>query len=582
MPPVPESLHPETVIDISHESLMRVWGRLNKWAREEALSAQLYHRLAETAALHADGKAGLWRDPDLQVALDWCDKEKPSAAWARQHNVDFDRAMGFLEESERARDRELAEREEVRKKELKRVRTLAAILGSAFIIALVLGGYAVQQRQKAERQQEAADQQRDIAFEQRLEADRQRQNADRERGEAERQQKLAIQQEKEALRQKEIANRQRDIALEQQRIANEQRLEADRQRQNADREREEAERQQKLAQDNETKANEAGEEAARALNQLADVLKEQLASSDSGRVVDALTLINEINKNRPDSVRLFLEIPEPWSERAFLGKLAFDLEHVPARDDQRREQALKVRKMPRAAFIKEIGLAPPTAREDNEYNKRIRLDGGHLNMGNPEGEVDAGSDERPQRRVKVSPFYLQEQEVSNAEYWRFDPEHSQDSRADHPVVNVNWYQAMGYAAWLDGSLPSEAQWEFAARGVEGWKYPWGDEEPTPQHANYSSVERRPANSFVKGKSPQGISNLAGNVWEWCLDWYAPYPNSEQKDPIGPENGSYRVLRGGSFLYFPRYLRGAARHNRNPYDGDDLTGFRVAWPEDKRP
>jgi len=109
MPPLPEELEPATVIDISHESLMRVWQRLNVWAEEEAQSARIYRRVAETAALYAAEKAGLWRDPDLQLALDWRQKEEPLADWAELYEGGFAPAMAFLQKSKEVRDKERAE-----------------------------------------------------------------------------------------------------------------------------------------------------------------------------------------------------------------------------------------------------------------------------------------------------------------------------------------------------------------------------------------------------------------------------------------------------------------------------------------
>ena len=109
MPPADEALASDSVIDISHESLMRVWERLKRWTDEEAQSAQRYRRLAETAALHAERKAGLWRDPDLQLALDWREQAHPNPAWAARLAPGFDAAMGFLDLSRAARDAEQAQ-----------------------------------------------------------------------------------------------------------------------------------------------------------------------------------------------------------------------------------------------------------------------------------------------------------------------------------------------------------------------------------------------------------------------------------------------------------------------------------------
>src|SRR5262249_53329340 len=117
MPPIAEGLKPETVIDISHESLMRVWQRLIQWADEEAQSAQTYRRLAETSDLHQTGKANLLRDPELQLALDWRESTRPNQPWASRHPPGFATAMRFLAESGNAREAEWAERENQRRRE---------------------------------------------------------------------------------------------------------------------------------------------------------------------------------------------------------------------------------------------------------------------------------------------------------------------------------------------------------------------------------------------------------------------------------------------------------------------------------
>jgi energy-coupling factor transporter ATP-binding protein EcfA2 len=115
MPPAGDALQAETPIDISHESLMRVWQRLIKWADEEARSARTYRRLADTADLHAAGTANLWHDPELQLALDWRDKSQPNEAWASRYHAGFAAAMGFLTESSEAREAERAERQQQRR-----------------------------------------------------------------------------------------------------------------------------------------------------------------------------------------------------------------------------------------------------------------------------------------------------------------------------------------------------------------------------------------------------------------------------------------------------------------------------------
>ena len=177
MPPSEEVLEVGTVIDISHESLMRVWQRLSTWADEEALSAQTYRRLAETAELHAKGQASLWRDTDLQVALDWRDKRQPNTIWAQRYHAGFVQAMNFLDASVARRDEELykeeaqrqeqeaqrqhaleqaqalakkeQQRAEEQTKASRRFRWISIALAIAFIIALGAATWAIQQKKLA-------------------------------------------------------------------------------------------------------------------------------------------------------------------------------------------------------------------------------------------------------------------------------------------------------------------------------------------------------------------------------------------------------------------------------------------------
>ena len=163
MPPAGEALNAETVIDISHESLMRVWQRLHVWADEEARSAWTYRRLADTAALHSAGKAGLWRDPDLQLALDWRDQNQPNETWAARYHPGFAAAMPFLTQSSDAREVERAERTRQRRRELeaeqekaetqaryaRRMGWWALFSGALTLVAVIGSGWAVKAQQEA-------------------------------------------------------------------------------------------------------------------------------------------------------------------------------------------------------------------------------------------------------------------------------------------------------------------------------------------------------------------------------------------------------------------------------------------------
>ena len=209
------------------------------------------------------------------------------------------------------------------------------------------------------------------------------------------------------------------------------------------------------------------------------------------------------------------------------------------------------------------------------FNEFVFIEGGSFLMGSPPDEGDP--DEHPQRRVTLSPFHIQKYEVTNQEYALFDRIRSFDAdEGAHPVVEVSWDDAMSYAEWLGGRLPTEAQWEFVARG-EGREYPWG---PGPAragtHGNWASRETVPVGSFPDGATPEGVYDLAGNVWEWCLDWYGPlYPQADETNPRGSASGLGRVLRGGSFSDTDEgSVRAAWRNWDSPDRRNFDVGFRV--------
>ena len=223
MPSPSVELTKDTIVDISHESLMRIWTRLKKWVEEESESVQMYQRLSEGASMYQIGKSGLWRPPDLHLGLNWFDKSKPTLVWAQRYDNAFERTIVFLNSSQEQYDEELRIKELMQKKVLKRARTVALVLGIAAIISLGFLVYSYVQKQEAMKQKAIAESNEEEAITQKQEADRQK--------------NIAFSSEKKALEQKEIANGQRLIAEEQTGIANNQRtlaeknaIEADRQK----------------------------------------------------------------------------------------------------------------------------------------------------------------------------------------------------------------------------------------------------------------------------------------------------------------------------------------------------------------
>ena len=179
-------------------------------------------------------------------------------------------------------------------------------------------------------------------------------------------------------------------------------------------------------------------------------------------------------------------------------------------------------------------------------NRPVWLEGGTFTMGTDDSYPARG----PAHQVTVSGFWIQQHEVTNAEFRRFRPDHrSVDGPDDHPVEYVQWSDAMAYADWLGGGLPSEAQWEYAARGPEGRAYPWGESRPGCALAWYADCRPRgtlPVMSLPDGATPDGIYDLGGNVAEWVSDRYGPHDAAPVSDPVGPPVGDRRVLRGGGW------------------------------------
>lgn len=227
--------------------------------------------------------------------------------------------------------------------------------------------------------------------------------------------------------------------------------------------------------------------------------------------------------------------------------------------------------------------APKAAKADDGA-EMVLVPAGEFWMGS---DTEGDADEKPRHRVWLDGFYIDKYEVTNALYRRFleatghhAPRYWNDAKwngVSQPVVGVNWYNAGAYCKWAGKRLPTEAEWEKAARGIDGRKYPWGDQWDWSR-ANSGGTKTVPVGSYPSGASPYGALDMAGNAWEWVIDWYDKdyYGRSPERNPQGPDSGRYKVLRGGSWYNLPVALRATSRSGyHRPNELDLYIGFRCA-------
>lgn len=252
---------------------------------------------------------------------------------------------------------------------------------------------------------------------------------------------------------------------------------------------------------------------------------------------------------------------------------------------------------------KMLALLAKTQASLETPNDWVLVPAGEFEMGAEGGPAEP--DESPKHKVLLDAFYISKYEVTNLQYHTFvksaghrpptneDPKYNiwrgdaiLDGIGELPVINVSWDDAVAYCKWSGGRLPTEAEWEKAARGTDGRTYPWGNDPVTGNRTNYSienvTFWEGPSTLAKKdqydyGRSPYGAYEMAGNVWEWVQDWYDEnyYKNSSGKNPPGPSDGKERIIRGGSWRNTPDILRSSNRNKEAPTDRRVYIGIRCA-------
>jgi len=285
-----------------------------------------------------------------------------------------------------------------------------------------------------------------------------------------------------------------------------------------------------------------------------------------------------------------------------------------------------------AEYMSTITITPTfieTEIAQNNDTLMVYVPEGAFLMGSVENDDDSDADERPQHTIVLEAFYIDLTEVTNAMFaafvaetnyrtdaektgksyalvgsewlevsgadWQhpFGPSSNIDGLADHPVIHVSWNDATAYCHWARKRLPTEAEWEKAARGTGGAIYPWGNSPPAGNLVNYADINTNfewsvksvndgykytsPVGSYPNGASPYGALDMAGNVWEWVADWYGKdyYLQSPEHNPTGPASGTIRVMRGGAWDDLIKGIRSSYRAAYAQANTNGDTGFRCA-------
>ncbi len=293
----------------------------------------------------------------------------------------------------------------------------------------------------------------------------------------------------------------------------------------------------------------------------------------------------QLYQNNPEETASNLE-----EKKAEFGEIYNDfLSWLPASDKQKTDLTDA-----EAVILKKIGQRAKNVQK-NRFNYlearffdsliMIHIPASNFTIGSPPGQGD--EDEHPAHKVFISDFMISKYEITFELFDKFCEEKKLPKPADEgwgrgkrPVINVSWFEAVEFCKWLSAKsglkfrLPTEAEWEKTAHAV----YPWGNKKASVKLANFNKIhgETVEVGSYPDGASVYGVEDLAGNVWEWCLDWYGAkyYQVSEKVNPAGPASGDEKVVRGGCWADSEQLIRSANRSSEKPEVRSNRIGFRV--------
>lgn len=349
-----------------------------------------------------------------------------------------------------------------------------------------------------------------------------------------------------------------------------------------------------------------GLERARALEIVAELINHHLEDAEARGL--NIELICEGEDDYFDALIPETQISEPVADPAAISVVETISAPVPeVREAPVQAEVVTGPRVVRLGRLPSFERGSPSADAERKQNPDFKHTAGVPMIYIPSGSFLLGSDdpaspknERPCALATLSGYFISRYPITNKEYEKFDASHRAkrlpNAGDDHPVVFVTSIEAAKFCDWLSkGSgrrfrLPTEAEWEYAARGTTGRTYPWGEEEGVSTVANFADARSRlawrdtelddgyaetaPVGKYPEGMSPFGIQDLAGNVFEWCLDFYDSYRPTPRTNPRGPAAGVNRVIRGGSYKSRYTGLRTTARSFSLPNCSANDIGFRV--------